>query len=133
MPLYSAQLALTLGRNPPQISDEVMMTTPNRTLIRRYRQLAVLGSLAFATAICLVLLAARVLYSDSRMYGFLAWNLFLAWLPLLCSLAVYNAYTRGGRLSWLVVAGCALAWLVFFPNAPSILTVVMPLRPPAAP
>jgi len=103
-------------------------------LIRRYRQLAVLASLAFASAICLALLAVRVLYSDSRNYSFLAWNLFLAWLPMLCALFAYNAYKRRGRLSWLVVAGCALAWLLFFPNAPYILTDLMHLRPrPDAP
>jgi uncharacterized membrane protein len=103
-------------------------------LLRRYRQLAVLASLAFATAICLALLAGRVLYAENGNYSFLAWNLFLAWLPLLCSLFAYNAYKRRSRLSWLVVAGCALAWLLFFPNAPYILTDIMHLRPrPDAP
>src|SRR5258707_5924632 len=111
-----------------------MMTTPSRALIGRYRQLAVLASLAFASAICLALLAVRVVYSDSLNYSFLAWNLFLAWLPMLCSLFAYNAYKRLGRLSWLVVAGCALAWLLFFPNAPYILTDLMHLSPrPDAP
>jgi uncharacterized membrane protein len=112
----------------------MMMTTPSRALIRRYRQLAVLASLAFASAICLALLAVRVVYADNRSYSFLSWNLFLAWLPMLCSLFAYNAYKRRGRLSWLVVAGCALAWLLFFPNAPYILTDLMHLRPrPDAP
>ena len=99
--------------------------------VRRYRQLAVLGSLAFATLICLALLAARLAYSENSNYSFLAWNLFLAWLPLLCSLAAYNAYKRRNRLSWLVVAGCALAWLLFFPNAPYLLTDIMHLQPRA--
>src|SRR5712692_10914799 len=111
-----------------------MITTPSRALIRRYRQLAVLASLAFASAICLAMLVARVVYSANLSYSFLAWNLFLAWLPLLCALFAYNAYKRRGRLSWLVVAGCALAWLLFFPNAPYILTDIMHLRPrPDAP
>ena len=112
----------------------MMMTTPSRALIRRYRQLAVLASLAFASAICLALLAVRVVYADNRSYSFLSWNLLLAWLPMLCSLFAYNAYKRRGRLSWLVVAGCALAWLLFFPNAPYILTDLMHLSPrPDAP
>ncbi len=106
-----------------------MITTPSRALIRRYRQLAVLASLAFASAICLAMLAARVVYSANLSFSFLAWNLFMAWLPLLCSLFAYNAYKRRSRLSWLVVAGCALAWLLFFPNAPYILTDLMHLRP----
>jgi uncharacterized membrane protein len=108
--------------------EEVIMTTHSRQFLRRYRQLAVLASLAFASAICLAMLAVRVVYSDNRAYGFLAWNLFLAWLPMLCSLFAYNAYKRRSRLSWLVVAGCALAWLLFFPNAPYILTDIMHLQ-----
>ena len=102
--------------------------------IRRYRQLAVLAALAFASLICLALLAVRLVYARNHDFSFLAWNLFLAWLPMLCSLAAYNAYKRRNRLSWLVVAGCALAWLLFFPNAPYILTDIMHLAPrPAAP
>jgi uncharacterized membrane protein len=107
---------------------EVIMAMHSRQFLRRYRQLAVLASLAFSSAICAALLAGRMVYSESLMYGFLAWNLFLAWLPMLCSLFAYNAYKRRSRLSWLVVAGCALAWLLFFPNAPYILTDIMHLK-----
>jgi uncharacterized membrane protein len=106
----------------------------SRAFLHRYRQLAVLASLAFTTAVCLALLTVRVAYSENRQYSFLAWNLFLAWLPMLCSLFAYNAYKRRSRLSWLVVAGCALAWLLFFPNAPYLLTDLMHLAPrPDAP
>ena len=105
-----------------------------RGLLRRYRQLVVLASLVFATAICLALLGARVAYAANGRYGFLAWNLFLAWMPLLCALAAYNAFKRRSRLSWLVVAGCALAWLLFFPNAPYMVTDIVHLQPrPDAP
>ena len=105
------------------------MVAPGRVFLRRYRQLAVVASLAFASAICLAMLAGRVVYAENSTYWYLAWNLFLAWLPLLCSLAAYNAYKRRSRLSWLVVGGCALAWLLFFPNAPYILTDLMHLAP----
>ena len=85
------------------------MLKPNRAILRQYRQLAVLVSLAFATAVCLGLLALRITYSHRLVYTYLAWNLFLAWLPMVCALAAYNAGKRRSRLSWLVVAGCALA------------------------
>jgi uncharacterized membrane protein len=125
--------ALLLGLREAFIL-QLLMITESRALLRRYRQLAVMASLAFATLICLALLAVRVLYSENRMYLFLAWNLFLAWLPLLCSLLAYNAFKRRNRLSWLVVAGCALAWLLFFPNAPYLLTDILHLEPrPDAP
>jgi len=107
------------------------MLQPNRAILRQYRQLAVLVSLAFATAVCLGLLALRITYSHRLVYTYLAWNLFLAWLPMVCALAAYNAGKRRGRLSWLVVAGCALAWLLFFPNAPYLLTDILHLQPRA--
>ena len=104
------------------------MLQPKRALLRQYRQVAVLVSLAFSTAVCLGLLGLRVTYSHRLVYTYLAWNLFLAWLPMLCALAAYNAGKRRSRLSWLVVAGCALAWLLFFPNAPYILTDLLHLQ-----
>ena len=58
----------------------------SRALIRRYRQLAVVASLVFTTLICLALLAVRWIYSENWQYMFLGWNLFLAWLPMLCAL-----------------------------------------------
>lgn len=103
----------------------------SRDFRRRYRQAAVLASLVFATAICLGLLALRAAYSHRLAFSYLAWNLFLAWLPMLCSLAAYNVYKRRTRLSWLVVAGCAVAWLLFFPNAPYLLTDIQHLAPRA--
>ena len=48
------------------------MIVPSREFLRHYRQAAVVASLAFASAICLAMLAVRVIYSDSRAYGFLA-------------------------------------------------------------
>jgi uncharacterized membrane protein len=112
----SSRAALRRGFLPPE-------------WVRRHRQVAVLASLGFASAICLALLGLRVAYSRNLWYLFLAWNLFLAWLPMLSSLAVYNAFKRRSRLSWLVVAGCALAWLLFFPNAPYLLTDFLHLVP----
>jgi uncharacterized membrane protein len=104
------------------------MLQPKRAVLRQYRQIAVITSLAFATTVCLGLLALRIAYSHRLVYIYLAWNLFLAWLPMLCALAAYNIGKRRSRLSWLAVAGCAVVWLLFFPNAPYLLTDILHLR-----
>ena len=54
---------------------------------------------------------------------FLAWNLFLAWVPYLISARMGGLRRRWSR-------GLAfVAWLLFFPNAPYILTDLLHLRP----
>jgi uncharacterized membrane protein len=53
-------------------------------------------------------------------YRFLVWNLFLAWIPLLLALVVYDRYRRGVALARL--APLAALWLLFLPNAPYIVT-----------
>lgn len=83
--------------------------------------LVLLGS----SALSLALLALRMLARDNGTYGFLAWNLFLAWIPLLLAAAVVAAWRWGLRIS--VVPLLAL-WLLFFPNAPYVITDFVHLR-----
>jgi len=82
---------------------------------------ALLGS----SVLSLALLALRMLARDNATYGFLAWNLFLAWIPLLLAAAVVTAWRWGLRIS--VVPLLAL-WLLFFPNAPYVITDFVHLR-----
>lgn len=100
-----------------------------RPFLRHRRQLAVVASLAFATAVCVALLVPRAVYSQSVTHLGLVWNLFLAWLPMLSALAAYNLHQNHSRLSWLVIAVCSCVWLLFFPNAPYILTDILHLQP----
>jgi uncharacterized membrane protein len=58
-------------------------------------------------------------------YGFLAWNLFLAWIPLLLATAVVTAWRLGLRISVVPLLGL---WLLFFPNAPYVITDFVHLR-----
>src|SRR5215217_5243289 len=64
--------------------------------IRNRYSLSVFMLLNVACAVCIGLVFARVAYSDSGRHLGLIWNLFLAWIPFL--------------------------WLIFFPNAPYMLT-----------
>ena len=60
-------------------------------------------------------------YSHTRGYLGLIWNLFLAWIPFVIA---YFAYILSWRRLWMYLAIPAFAflWLIFFPNAPYILT-----------
>ncbi|MBN1248116.1 MAG: DUF1361 domain-containing protein [Anaerolineae bacterium] len=93
-----------------------------------YRQLTLVASLIFATVVCAGLLALRMAYTRGLMYVGLLWNLFLAWLPLVSSLAAYNLYRRWYSLTTILVLASALIWLLFFPNAPYLLTDLMHLK-----
>lgn len=77
-------------------------------------------ALVMASAASVGLVIARILWSGSFRYGFLVWNLFLAWLPLLFAFLAVNRFERSGR-SWRFF-GLAGVWLLFFPNAPYIFT-----------
>jgi uncharacterized membrane protein len=98
-------------------------------LLHERRQAAVLASLAFATALCTVMLIVRVIY-EGRLTRFgLQWNLFLAWLPMIGALVAYNLGKRYGRRAWPLILPFLGLWLLFFPNAPYILTDFIHLRP----
>lgn len=71
---------------------------------------------------CGALLALRVLYTRTLDYGFLFWNLGLAFAPLFFSTILL---TQTSRLAKLFLGAL---WLLFFPNAPYILTDLMHLR-----
>ena len=78
-------------------------------------------ALTFASGVCLMLVAARIIYTGKLQYAFLIWNLFLAWLPLILALLASEKYGNGSSRNWRFVT-LACAWLLFFPNAPYIFT-----------
>jgi uncharacterized membrane protein len=84
------------------------------------RRALVLFSLALASALCIGALLARWAYGEAGAYDFLPWNLFLAWLPVVAAVAVYDAQRRGTSLIRLLPIGAV--WLLFLPNAPYLLT-----------
>jgi uncharacterized membrane protein len=74
-----------------------------------------------ASLVAVALVAFRIMYSGYITYVSLVWNLFLAWIPWFFALFAENRCRKAGRVTFLVVL-CSLAWLLFFPNAPYILT-----------
>ncbi len=98
-----------------------MVEPLTRFLVRNRYKIAIFFLLTAASVICVVLVAARVAYSDSARYTNLVWNLFLAWIPFLLAYVVYVLSWRGRRL-YIVLPVFAFLWLIFYPNAPYILT-----------
>jgi uncharacterized membrane protein len=86
----------------------------------RSRVLLPLGALFAASAWCVVLLAVRKYEYGYAEYKGLVWNLSLAWIPLGLAALLVVAYAR--RRSRLELAALGLAWLLFLPNAPYVLT-----------
>jgi uncharacterized membrane protein len=76
--------------------------------------------LALMSFLCLSLSVFRILYSDTITFLFLNWNLFLAFIPWLFStlLIIYPRF-HSRRL---IIILLLFFWLLFFPNAPYILT-----------
>jgi uncharacterized membrane protein len=93
-----------------------------RAFLSRHKyKLVITLLLVLASLISVSMAWARMVYSDSRDYASMIWNLGLAWIPFIISSLAYTiSWSR--KLLFLVVPVVALTWLVFFPNAPYILT-----------
>ncbi len=88
---------------------------------RNRHSLAVFILLNAACGVCILLVAARVAYSDTTRHIGLIWNLFLAWIPFI--LAYFAHAFSWRRISlYLIIPIIAFLWLIFFPNAPYMLT-----------
>ena len=81
-----------------------------------------LFSLFFITIFCLVLTVFRFILAGNFSYWFLAWNLFLAWVPLFASWYLYKRTYKFG-LTWSKTNILLFTvWLLFLPNAFYIFT-----------
>ena len=90
-------------------------------LLFKRETLAPVAAMSFASTVCVAAVLARILWTGQLRYGFLAWNLFLAWLPLVFAVLARNSY-RDGEKPGARFLGLSSAWLLFFPNAPYIFT-----------
>ena len=65
-------------------------------------------------------------YRGTQTFFFLNWNLFLAWVPYLIALSLPYFYRKFN--SKILIVGILFCWLLFFPNAPYILTDFLHLK-----
>ena len=84
------------------------------------RRLATFASLAGLSILVVAMVEVRVAYSGTPYYQALVWNVMLAWIPFGLAIYVYDGFRRGAGRVQLWTAGSL--WLVFFPNAPYIVT-----------
>lgn len=80
--------------------------------------------LVLMTVFCFSLSVFRYYISDTKVFLFLNWNLFLAWIPLLLSSFIIAFKVRTKISLILIIA----VWILFFPNSPYILTDLFHLR-----
>jgi uncharacterized membrane protein len=98
-----------------------MLRDFRKNLVRNRYSIAVFVLLNVACAVCIGLVVARVAYSDSGRHLGLIWNLFLAWIPFMLAYFAHAVSWRRASL-YLIIPAIAFLWLIFYPNAPYMLT-----------
>jgi uncharacterized membrane protein len=89
----------------------------------RFRETALIGTFA---VLCFGFSLFRCYYTGTGFFLFLNWNLFLAFIPwALTSLVIINPNIQKAKITIFILLG---SWLLFFPNAPYILTDLFHLR-----
>lgn len=80
--------------------------------------------LAGLSLVSLVFLFLRMLSADNVRYGFMWWNLALAWIPFLAAAALQISLERQRWSSWQSLVATTV-WLTFLPNSYYVLTDLM--------
>ena len=71
--------------------------------------------------------ALKDISQPNLFYFFLIWNLFLAWIPYWLAQVLVQLHKRPKSIVFLVLTWGL--WLLFFPNAPYIITDLIHLKP----
>lgn len=96
-------------------------------LIHQFLVTQTIYPIILSTIFALGLFTMRVLQSYTIAYSNLIWNLFLAWLPLIFSILTIKLYKSNPEKRWVLIFPGFL-WLLFFPNAPYIITDFLHLK-----
>lgn len=98
-----------------------MLTSLRKHFAKNKYRLFIFTILGLASLICTALFRWRVQLTGSENYTFMIWNLFLAWIPFFTAYFTYTSALQPTRMK-IMVPAAAFLWLIFFPNAPYILT-----------
>lgn len=79
-----------------------------------------------SSALAILLLGTRFVWTGEQEYRFLVWNLFLAWVPYGLAIAIRWLHGRGARAVTLIPL--FVMWLGFLPNGPYLVTDFIHLR-----
>ena len=116
-------------------NQQYKQLTVSFSVLDRIPMVKPIGALLLSSILCCGLVAARFVELNSLKYGFLIWNLFLAWIPLFCALLLSLKWYPQGYLSMpksiiqtkekAIFILLISSWLLFFPNAPYIVSGYM--------
>ena len=84
------------------------------------RRIVFVASLGVLSMFVLAMIAFQTIYAGNSENLAMAWNLFLAWIPFVLALIIYDRGTSDASPTALGVA--AVLWLLFLPNAPYVVT-----------
>jgi uncharacterized membrane protein len=97
-----------------------------RTDLKQYPSKTLNLLLVGGSVTCICLLIIRTYITSNLHYYFLIWNLILAWIPFIFSSLLTRA-NRSNDSNWKTTL-LFLFWLLFFPNAPYIITDLFHFR-----
>lgn len=79
------------------------------------------------TLFCFTLSLFRFYVTNTKVFLFLNWNLFLAFIPWVASsVVIINPRLNKNKIATLIIL---MIWILFFPNSPYILTDLFHLKP----
>jgi uncharacterized membrane protein len=84
------------------------------------RRIVFVASLGVLSMFMLAMIAFQNIYAGNSENLAMAWNLFLAWIPFVLALIIYDRGSPTASRPALVAV--AVLWLLFLPNAPYIVT-----------
>jgi len=98
-----------------------------RSSLELWRVKRAVLSLVLSSGVCISLLLFRSYAMKEHGFGFIVWNLVLAWIPVLFAFVIYVLHTLGAHRRSLIVV-CAVIWFLFYPNAPYLVTDLIHIK-----